>query len=112
MEKILIIDNKEVPFKSTGAFFLKYKAQFKKDGISELIKVSECIEKIGKSNTVDLDSDVLYNLIWTLAKTANPKIKPPMQWFDEFETFPIIEVVIELQDLLMSTIQSSVKAKN
>lgn len=113
MEKILNIDGKEIHFKSTGAFLLRYKAQFGRDAIGDLIKLEKSMDKMKKKKDIDgLDTTIFFNLIWTLAKTANPKIKPPMEWLDTFNEFPIYEIVPQLQDLIYSTIQSSVKSKN
>lgn len=113
MEKIIEIDGKKVPFKSTGAFLLHYKAQFGKDALADLIKMEKGFKSLQKNKCADdLDTTALFNFIWVLAKTANPKIKPPMEWLDSFNEFPLYDIVPELQELIYSTIQSSVKSKN
>lgn len=125
MEKILIIDDKEVKFKSTGGFLLRYKMQFNKDAIGDLMRLEKVIsemkekeegkkdEKEINANTFEaLDLTIFFNLIWVLAKTADPNIPPPMEWLDTFNEFPLMDIMPELQDMLMSTIKSSVKVKN
>ncbi len=125
MEKILTIDSRQVKFKSTGGFLLRYKMQFGRDAIGDLLKLEKAVSKIkesekkkGKRKEIDakvfdaLDLTIFFNLIWVLAKTAEPKILPPMDWLDTFDEFPIWDIIPELEDMLMSTIKSSVKVKN
>lgn len=115
MEKILNISGKEVKFKSTGAFLLRYKAQFGRDALGVLLKMEMVMEKLkeGNSEAIEaLDLAPFFEIIWTLAKTADPTIQPPMEWLDSFDEFPLAEIIPELQDLLLTTIQSSVKSKN
>lgn len=110
MEKVLVIDGKEVPFKSTGAFLLRYKAQFQRDGIADLLKLTEAMDDNGEmTNYEAMDLEVFFKLIWTLAKTADPEIKPMFEWLDGFGAFPLGEIIPELMDLIESTIRSSAK---
>jgi hypothetical protein len=113
MEKTLIIDGKEVRFKSTGATALRFKAQFRQDFMKEILKL-QSLTKINPENFEpddlrDLDFEVFYNLIWVLAKTANPSIPDPITWLDQFDEFPMMEILPELQDMIISTIQAKKK---
>lgn len=113
MEKTLIISGRSVQFKSTGAFLLRYKAQFQKDAIADLLKMEQVTKEFEKGKGLEnLDLTVFFNLIWTLAKTADPTIPPPMEWLDTFNEFPLMEIIPELQEMLFSTIKASVKSKN
>lgn len=123
MEKILTIDGKQVKFKSTGGFLLRYKMQFRRDAIGDLVRLEKAIPKTEKGEKEEgieinesvleaLDLTIFFNLIWVLAKTADPKIPPPIEWLDTFNEFPLMDIIPELQDMLMSTIKSSVKVKN
>lgn len=113
METILTIDGRQVKFKSTGAFLLRYKAQFGRDAIQDILKLEKAIDK--KTNQFRdisaLDLEVFYNLVWTLAKTADPNIPPPMEWLDQFSEFPLIDIVPEIQELITSCLRSSVPSK-
>lgn len=116
MEKTLIIDGKQVRFKSTAATTLRYKAQFGKDFLAEIMKMG-AVEKLGQLKADDistddvagLDFDVFYNIAWVFAKTANPSIADPITWLDEFESFPMIEIIPELQDMIASSITTKKK---
>ncbi|MBG9453313.1 prophage pi2 protein 40 [Lysinibacillus sphaericus] len=113
MEKTLTIDNKQVRFKSSGAVPKRYKMQFGRDFFKDLIGMgivdkdysnlpeNEQFEAIRK-----IDFDLFYDIAWTLAKTADNTIEDPLTWLDSFETFPIVDIVSELQDILAATISS------
>lgn len=114
MEKILNIDGRDVKFKSTGATPLIYSRNFSKDFFNDLFKMNSFSElmnpKAKKSNkTEEIDFEVFYRIVYILAKGGNPDIPPMEQFFESFSTFPIIEIVSELNDLLLSSIQSKKK---
>ena len=108
MEKIINIDGKDVKFKSTGATTLRYKAQFGEDYFEEIVKMSKTLQE-GKATMSNFNLDVFYKIVWILAKTANKDIPTYLEWYDEFDNFPIIEVATELQDLIQSTMVSKKK---
>ena len=103
MEKTIIIDGKEVKFKTTGAIPLRYKQQFGTDFFSALQKIS------GGKKQSEIDLEVFFNFAWVAAKTADKTIPAPMEWLDSFDEFPIIDLVPELQELLMATMQTKKK---
>ena len=113
MEKILTIDGRQVKFKSTGAFLLRYKAQFGRDAIQDIFKLQNAINP--KTNELKdisaLDLEVFYNFIWTLAKTADPNLPPPMDWLDSFSEFPLMDIIPEVIDLITCCLQSTVVSK-
>ncbi|MGI6074733.1 MAG: hypothetical protein ACOYEA_08880 [Fermentimonas sp.] len=112
MEKILTIDGRQVKFKSTGAFLLRYKAQFGRDAIQDILRLQSAIDNKGQIKNIDtLDLEVFYNLIWTLAKTADPSIPPPLEWLDEFSEFPLMDILPEVMDMIFSCMQSTVESK-
>ncbi|WP_088825657.1 MULTISPECIES: hypothetical protein [Listeria] len=120
MEKTIKIDNVDVRLKSTGATVLRYKQQFGKDYFSELLKMTKAIEPMrsNKNDNLDelnaedlslLDFEVIYNFVWVLAKTADPEIPEPIEWLDSFDTFPIMDILPEIEDLLSASIQTKKK---
>lgn len=114
MEKTIVIDGKDVKFKTSGAVLLRYKAQFGKDYLSEIIKLA-ALEKLGnkkKISTEDiqgLDFEVMYNVAWVLAKTADPTIPDPMAWLDSFEEFPMMDIIPELTPMITSSMTQTKK---
>lgn len=112
MEKILTIDGRQVKFKSTGAFILRYKAQFGRDALQDIFKLQNAIDNNGQIQDVSaLDLEIIYNLVWVLAKTADPSIPPPMEWLDTFGEFPLVEIVPEVIDLIFSSLGTTVEPK-
>ena len=113
MEKIIAIDGKQVKSKSTGAYLLRYKAQFGRDAIQDIFKLMGAIDtETGEITNIEaLDLELFYNLVWVLAKTADPDIPPPMDWLDSFSEFPLIDILPETVDLIFSCLKPSVQSK-
>lgn len=121
MEKIIVIDGKPINFKSTGAYLLRYKAQFGRDALQDIFKLQGAVkeqvnEETGEVEVVlndinTLDLEVIYNLIWTLAKTADPNIPPPMEWLDQFSEFPLMDIAPQVIDMIFSCLGATVEPK-
>lgn len=113
MEKIINIDGRDVKFKSTGAYLLRYKAQFGRDALQDIMRLSQAINQdTNEIENIDkLDLEVFYNLIWTLAKTADPSLPPPMEWLDTFSQFPLEDIIPQVMELIFSCIKSTVTSK-
>ena len=114
MEKTIEIDGKKIRFKSNGATPLRYKAQFGKDYFKEIIKLAPLQKLNGKKGIAPeelaaLDFEVFYNISWIMAKTADPSIPEPLEWLDQFDEFPMAEVIPQLQDLMLSSFKSTKK---
>ena len=94
-------------------FLLKYKAQFGRDAIQDIFKLQNAIDTETNElvNYEALDLEVFYNLIWTLAKTADPSLPPPMEWLDGFSEFPLIDIIPEVIDMIFSCLKSTVNSK-
>ena len=118
MEKTIYIDEKPVRLRSTAALPKRYKAQFRRDYFADLLKISK-VFGCGKVNSAltnvkfsdldYLDMDVLYDVIWTMAKSADKSIPDPMEWLDGFETFPLQEIMTEVQELLENSMPQTKK---
>ena len=52
MEKILTIDGRQVKFKSTGAFLLRYKAQFGRDALQDMFALQGSVDAEGRIETL------------------------------------------------------------
>ncbi|MFS0783521.1 hypothetical protein [Bacillus sp. 1P06AnD] len=116
MEKTIVIDGKNVSFKSTGASALRYKAQFNRDFFADVSKLA-ALEKLIKSKEAENNPEIIekidftffYNIAWVFAKTADKEIKDQMDWLDSFDSFPIMDIIPELKDLIAITLQSKKK---
>lgn len=108
MEKCIKIADKIVALKTTGATLLRYKMQFGKDLLTELIKLEDTYKK-GEFKTDKIDFELFFNILWIMAKTANPDIKPPVEWLDEFEEFPVLEILPKVIEMLSNLIGTAKK---
>ncbi|MNW36741.1 hypothetical protein D3C74_137590 [compost metagenome] len=115
MEKTIVIDGKTVSFKTTGATPLRYKQQFRKDFFADLVSLVGKLDSKKEINEIEADDitninfEIFYNIAWTFAKTADKSIAAPLDWLDTFDEFPILEILPELQDMLMATVQTKKK---
>ena len=112
MEKIIKIGDRPIKFKSTGATLLRYKLQFQRDMLTDLLMLEKAINKKDETNINSIDLEMFYNLLWTFAKTADKTIEPPLEWLDSFEEFPIFDIIPELQDLIFSNFKTITNSKN
>lgn len=113
MLKTIEIDGKKVKFESKGSTPLRYNKQFGSDFFADIMKMGQ-LEKLGKKNLSyetlkALDTEVFYNICWVLAKTADKKIAEPIEWLDEFDEFPLLDIITELQDIILATMGSKKK---
>ena len=113
MEKTITIDGKPIVFKTTGATPLRYKSQFGKDYFKEILKMASLrnldSDDIKPEDLESLDFEVFYNIAWVMAKTANSSIPDPITWLDQFNEFPIIDILPEMMDLLEASFQTKKK---
>lgn len=107
MEKTVVISGKEVTFKSVGTLPKLYKMQFQRDFFEDLHELStiplhEIILNMLKGQTVK--PDVFLNVAWVLAKTADKSIPDLARWVKSFESFSIVELIPDIQEILSLSI--------
>ena len=107
MEKTINIDDKPVRLRATASFLKIYNAQTGKDFIPTVMpifdkmidhSVSDAIHNIQGLQLIDV-----FNLVWALAKNADKDIPDPDTWLDQFENFPLDEVMPVVFELLLGT---------
>ena len=137
MEKIISIGDVEVKLSNNVAWTMEYRDQFNKDVMEAMMPimtslietVSTVINESGANGKVDVYTisdalqgrafditlpltqlgftDSVINVVWAMAKAANPSIDPPKQWVRQFETFPLDEIVPEVGQMILSGFASS-----
>jgi hypothetical protein len=119
MEKTLTIDGKQVTFKSTAGTVRRYRNQFGNDFFADIVKMYPLMKTLSSGVDLDkmkpeelkqLDFSAFENICWALAKTADNTIKDPDTWFDGFDTFPIADILPEIQELIFHSLQGKKKA--
>lgn len=106
MFKVVTIDNKKIPMKSSGLTGRLYAREFHKDFLSAIASLSNITE--GQSG----DYEVINELAWILAKAANPKIKDFEDWLSTFETpFSITQAMPQIMELIFTSSSGMVQEK-
>lgn len=119
MEKTILISGVPVQFKCTGAFLLHFKRLTGKDPIKEIVKLETIFSKKDKKNqkvkfediSID-DLEMLYEIAWVLAKTANNDILDMLDWIDSFDEFPIGDIISELVELLQKAFTTQIPSNS
>ncbi len=103
MEKTITIGGKDILLKSTGATAIKYKSQFQRDYFQDVDKL------LAPKPDDPFEAEIIFNMAWILAKTADPQLKEMESWLEEFDEFPIYDVLSDIGPLIISTIKSTKK---
>lgn len=135
MEKTINIDGRPVTFKASGGLAYRYKAQFGREFFADVDELSTFLDtgKVEKKAVKDkkgkpvfvngqiqfeektvydytkLALDGLYNILWTMAKTADASIPDPLAWLDSFDTFPVMDILPEVKEILQQNFKTSPK---
>lgn len=117
MEKTILIDGHEVKLKTNGSTPMRYKAQFKRDYLAEIVRMMKLFSLLNKDDLTDLeyeeldkvDMSIVYNIVWTYAKTADDSVPEPIVWFESFDEFPILDVTLQIVELATNSLRSSKK---
>lgn len=127
MEKTLTICGRDVTFKATGGLPYRYKSQFGREYIQDMLMIEQSISGIkapskNSSKTAveeyelktayTLTStaiEMMYNILWCMAKTADDSIPDPQRWLDSFDAFPVFEIWPQLEDIISANMEIAPK---
>lgn len=137
MEKIINIGEVEVKLSNNIAWTMEYRDQFNKDVMETLMPlmtsmietVTTIINESGAEGEINVNgiaeaiqgrafditlpltqlgfTDSIINVVWAMAKAADPSIEPPKKWVRQFETFPLDEVVPEVGQMILTGFASA-----
>lgn len=107
MEKIIKIGGKEIGMKSTAGTMMRYRNNFNRDFIKDLValqgKFSKKLDNVAEFEALDLD--MFEKIAWCMAKTYDNNIPNIETWLDEFDTFDIMQVLPEIMGLLVANME-------
>lgn len=108
MERIIEIDGTPVPMKATASTLTRYRAQYGRD----LIEDFDALQKeVNKAQISGEAIDIFIRLAHTMAKQADKDITAdPWDWVDQFETFPIREILLPIVSLWSESLGMKVEA--
>lgn len=137
MEKIITIGGHDVRLNNNIGWAMEYRDQFGKDilpvimplittmieSVSTVLADAETDGEITATNIAEaltgrsLDivlplyqaefNDLVINVLWSMAKTADANIEPPRKWVRQFDSFYLDEIVPGLLDLVLRGLVSS-----
>lgn len=107
MQKIINIDGRDVKFSTNAATPFKYKREFQSDFFADLVRMAKTLgddqselDKLSWEDVDHLNFDVIYQIIYIMAKTGNPQLAPMEKWLESFDEFPLDEVLGQCTDLI------------
>lgn len=136
MIKTIQIENQSIEINSSAGWLYEYRARFGHDILSDLMPVIEAVltaaaelfngksevtqerlaEAFGDDSMIDafiklagLEVVTVYNILWSMAKNANPSISEPREFFNGFEVMPMD---IILPEIFEAIVKSSISSKN
>lgn len=112
MQKVIVIDGKEVNMRASALMPRMYRFKFGRDIISDMVTLKKAYNKLKKlpenateeeimeAQLSELDLTIFENASYIMAKLADRNIPDtPDEWIDGFETFSIYEVFPQIIDL-------------
>lgn len=107
MEKTLNISGKEIKLKSTAGTMMRYRNNFNRDFLKDLINLQEKLKERAENGTQfqAVDLDIFEKIAWCMAKTADDSIPQIENWLDQFETFDIMQVLPQIMELLVGNME-------
>lgn len=110
MEKNIMIDGKEIPFKATASTPRRYRQIFHKDAIVEMGDLVNSIK-----SEIPLTANMLEafeNIAWLMAKQADETIPDnPDDWLDQFALLSVYDVLPEIVALWVNNEQTLAQSK-
>lgn len=106
MDKIIVIDGKEVGFKATAKTPRLYRFWIGRDMIQDMNNLAKSFNKVRKKKEDEdvqlsiADLTIFENCAWVMAKQYDMSIADnPDDWLDEFEMFSVYQILPELLEL-------------
>lgn len=130
MKKEIKIGEQTVTINSSAGWFYDYREEFGHDILPDLMPILEGVlgslaelqdaggeelvltdEIVGKIIDALATAEIttIFNITWAMAHNADENIERPKKWANDFDNFPMDEVVPEL---VTAILESSVSSKN
>ena len=114
IQKNIIIDGIDVPFKASAAVPRLYRLKFRRDIYQDFAALQKSVgENTEESSALDIESlEVFENIAYIMAKHADAAIPAsPDEWLEQFNTFSIYEILPQLINLWGLNVETQVKSK-
>ena len=100
--KTILVDGKEITFKSSAGTPRAYRLLFKRDIFMDLQKLAKAADKAQKKDNPGFeieDLELFENVAYVMAKSADSSIGDIESWLDNFSMFSIYEILPEILEL-------------
>ena len=114
IQKNIIIDGIDVPFKASAAVPRLYRLKFRRDIYQDFAALQKSAgENTEESSALDIESlEVFENIAYIMAKHADAAIPAsPDEWLEQFNTFSIYEILPQLINLWGLNVETQVQSK-
>ena len=114
IQKNIIIDGIDVPFKASAAVPRLYRLKFRRDIYQDFAALQKSVgENTEDSSALDIESlEVFENIAYIMAKHADAAIPAsPDEWLEQFNTFSIYEILPQLINLWGLNVETQVQSK-
>ncbi len=117
IQKNIVVDGIEVPFKASAAIPRLYRLKFRRDIYQDLNALQKAMQEQKDQNpaasSLDIVSLELFeNIAYIMAKHADPAVPAsPDEWLEQFNTFSIYEILPQLIDLWGLNVETQVTGK-
>lgn len=135
IKEINISENQKIKLNASLGWVLRYRAQFGHDILPDLLPMLEsglvlvggAMDESGELEWRKLldfgtvssamisfagaEFTTALNIIWAMAKNADESIPAPFDWANQFENFPLDQIIPEVLDALISTVVSEKNRK-
>lgn len=113
MEKIIDMDGKQIKFKSTAGTLMRYRNNFGRDFIKDIVILDKKFKNVksGMTQFELVDLDIFEKIAWSMAKTADERIKDIEHWLDDFESFSIMKILPQIMELLVGNLRQENEKK-
>ncbi len=105
MEKVINIGGREIKMKSTAGTMLRYRNNFNRDFIKDLISLQTKLSENADNQFNAVDLGIFEKIAWCMAKTADDNIPDIERWLDQFDTFDIMQALPDLMNLLIANME-------
>lgn len=125
MERIIKVGEYEFAAKSTAASLFSYKRNFNRDGLKDLIALTQGmpddVEDKAEGDVIsalvegNFEFDTFFRFLWVFARAANPEIPLFEKWLEGFDMHPVdfaVQALPQSMDLLFDSTKTSVRPKN
>lgn len=111
MQKVINVGGRDIPFKATASTPLRYRERTGRDLLKDLFSISAASSKGGAVDMSKVDTNIITELAYTMAKQADPDLPEYVDWLDEFEPFDVINASGEIFTLWGMSQQPIEKSK-